>query len=153
MAERWVSKVSNDTVFIERLLERVTVPIAILATVYVILAYFVLPALWTHHEHQPRLVHQPMLTATPQGIPGDPINVGFVGDREDVVRAMHEAGWLAANDVTVRSSIEIIGSVLLDRPYQTAPMSALYYEGRSEDLAYEKPDGISANRRHHVRLW
>jgi hypothetical protein len=94
-----------------------------------------------------------MLTATRQGIPGDPINVGFVGDREDIIRAMHEAGWFAANEVTLRSSVAIIGSVMLNRPYQAAPVSPLYYEGRSEDLAYELPDGVSANRRHHVRLW
>jgi hypothetical protein len=153
MAKQRVSKASNGPDLTERLLERLTVPIAILATVYVILAYIVLPALWTHHERQPRLAHRPMLTATRQGIPGDPINVGFVGGREDIIRAMHEAGWFAANDVTLRSSVAIIGSVLLDRPYQTAPVSPLYYEGRSEDLAYEMPDGVSANRRHHVRLW
>src|SRR5476649_1780797 len=105
MQDRKVSRPLDEmssTIPIERLLERITVPIAILATVYVILAYIILPALWTHHEHQPRLVHQPMLTATRQGIPGDPINVGFVGDREDIIRAMHEAGWFAANEVTLR---------------------------------------------------
>jgi hypothetical protein len=148
-----VSKVSNDPEFIERLLERVTVPIAVLATIYFVFAYIVFPAVWTHYERQPRLAHQPMLTVTRQGIPGDPINVGFVGDREDIIRALHEAGWFAANEVTLRSSVAIIGSVLLNRPYQTAPVSALYYEGRSEDLAFEVPDGVSANRRHHVRLW
>ena len=134
-------------------MKRALIAIAALAALYAILAYIVLPALWTHHERQPQLADRPMLTATRQGIPGDPINVGFVGDREDIIRSMHEAGWFAANDVTLRSSVEIIGSVLLDRPYRAAPVSVLYYEGRSEDLAYERPDGVSANRRHHVRLW
>ena len=32
-------------------------------------------------------------------------------------------------------------------------MSSLFYEGRREDLAFEKPDGRSADRRHHVRFW
>src|SRR5471032_2946301 len=134
-------------------MKRVLIAIAALAALYTILAYFVLPALWTHHARQPRLADRPMLTTTRQGISGDPINVGFVGDREDIIRAMHAAGWFAANDVTLQSSVEIIGSVLLDRPYRAAPVSALYYEGRSEDLAYEMPDGVSANRRHHIRLW
>jgi hypothetical protein len=153
MAEPQVKNVSNNPDPIERLLERVTVPIAVLATVYLLVAYIALPALWTHHERQPGLADRPMLTSTRQGIPGDPINVGFVGDREDIIRAMHEAGWFAANDVTLRSSVAIIGSVLLDRPYQSAPVSPLYYEGRLEELAFELPDGGSANRRHHVRLW
>jgi hypothetical protein len=70
-----------------------------------------------------------------------------VGDREDLIRAMDMAGWFAANDVTFRSSVEIIGSVLLHRPFSTAPVSTLYYDGRPEDLAFEIPDGASANRR------
>jgi hypothetical protein len=32
-------------------------------------------------------------------------------------------------------------------------MSHLYYEGKREDLAFEKPIGKSADRRHHVRFW
>jgi LssY C-terminus len=125
----------------------------VLAALYAILAYFVVPAAWRHHRHQPGLSAKPVLTFTAQNIPGDPINVGFVGDQEDLILAMHEAGWSAADTITLRSSIAIIGSVLLDRPYCTAPVSPLFYEGRVEDLAFEKPDGVSADRRHHVRLW
>ncbi|MGB9396563.1 MAG: LssY C-terminal domain-containing protein, partial [Pseudolabrys sp.] len=31
--------------------------------------------------------------------------------------------------------------------------SPLFYEGRREDLAFEKPVGDSADRRNHVRFW
>ena len=95
----------------------------------------------------------PMVTHTAQGIPGDPINVGLVGNDKDVLCAMQAAGWYPADPVTLRSSIEIAGSVLLDRPYRDAPVSNLYYLGRREDLAFEKPDGRSADHRHHVRFW
>src|SRR6266568_7456777 len=54
---------------------------------------------------------------------------------------------------TRQTPVEIIGSVLLDRPYKAAPVSPLFFEGRQQDLAFEKPDGISADRRQHVRLW
>jgi hypothetical protein len=121
--------------------------------VYALLAYLVLPAFWTHHEHQKGLATLPMVTLTAQGIPGDPINVGLVGDARDVLCAMQTAGWYPADPVTLRSSIEIAGSVVLDRPYHAAPISNLYYLGRREDLAFEKPDGRSADRRHHVRFW
>jgi LssY C-terminus len=120
---------------------------------YALLAYLVLPALWTHYEHQKGLAKLPMVTRTAQGIPGDPINVGLVGDQRDVVCAMHEAGWYPADPITLKSSIEIVGSVLLDRPYKDAPVSILYYLGRREDLAFEKPVGASADRRNHVRYW
>jgi LssY C-terminus len=122
-------------------------------TAYTLLAYLVLPAVWTHHEHQKRLAGLPMVTLTAQGIPGDPINVGLVGDTKDVLCAMQAAGWYPADPVTLRSSIEIAGSVLLDRPYRDAPVSPLYYLGRREDLAFEKPVGSSADHRHHVRFW
>jgi hypothetical protein len=121
--------------------------------VYLMLAYLTLPALWRHHEHEPGLASLPMVTRTASGIPGDALNVGLVGSQEDVLRAMHEAGWFPADPITLRTSIKIVGSVLLDRPYRDAPVSSLYYEGRKEQLAFEKPAGRSADRRHHVRLW
>jgi len=94
-----------------------------------------------------------MVTRTADGIPGDALNVGLVGSKEDIIRAMHAADWFPADPITLRTSIEIIGSVMLDRPYHDAPVSPLYYQGKKEQLAFEKPDGRSADRRHHVRLW
>jgi hypothetical protein len=126
--------------------------IAVIAT-YGIAAYIVLPLLWTHYEHQRALANLPMVTRTAQGIAGDPLNVGLVGARETVLCAMHAAGWFPADPITFRSSVEIIGSVVLDRPYRDAPVSPLFYLGRREDLAFEKTVGASADRRHHVRLW
>jgi hypothetical protein len=116
-------------------------------------AYVLLPQAWTHYEHQKGLAGLTMVTHTSQDIPGDPINVGLVGTREDVLCAMHAAGWYPADPITFRSSVEIIGSVILRRPYDDAPVSTLYYQGRHQDLAFEKPVGESADRRHHVRFW
>jgi hypothetical protein len=126
---------------------------AVLLSGYALLAYVVLPSAWTHYEHQRRLAGRPMVTHTGQGIPGDALNVGLVGSQDDVVRAMHAAGWFPADPITLRSSLGIIDSVLLHRPYHEAPVSPLFYQGRREDLAYEKPVGSSADQRHHVRFW
>ena len=120
---------------------------------YALLAYVALPSAWTHYEHQRGLAGRPMVTHTEQGIPGDALNVGLVGSQEDVVRAMHAAGWYPADQITLRSSLGIIDSVLLHRPDRDAPVSPLFYQGRREDLAYEKPVGSSADQRHHVRFW
>ena len=120
---------------------------------YVLMAYVVLPLAWTHYEHQKGLAGMTMVTHTRQGIPGDPINVGLVGSKADVLCATHAAGWYPADPITLRSSIEIVGSVLLDRPYHDAPVSNLYFQDRREDLAFEKPVGRSADRRSHVRFW
>jgi hypothetical protein len=122
-------------------------------SIYVVVSYLILPATWARIEHEPGLSKRAMVTSTAQGIPGDAINVGLIGAREDVVSAFHAAGWYPADPVTLRTSIEIIGSVLLDRSYNNAPVSPLYFDERREDLAFEKPAGASADRRQHVRLW
>jgi len=127
--------------------------LAAVIVAYVTVSYLILPATWSRIEHEPGLSHLPMLTSTAQGIPGGPINVGLIGTSEDVISAFHIAGWYAADPITLRTSAEIVGSVLFDRPYRDAPVSPLFFEGRREDLAFEKPDGISADRRQHVRLW
>jgi hypothetical protein len=134
-------------------LRRAAMLVLVILGGYGLLAYLVLPGFWTHYEHQRGLADMPMVTRTGQGIPGDPMNVGLIGDLGDVVCAMHAAGWYPADRITLKSSIEIVGSVLLDRPYKDAPVSNLYYLGRREDLAYEKPIGASADRRNHVRYW
>jgi len=130
----------------------IAIAVAILGA-YGLLAYILLPLAWTHYEHQKSLQGHSMLTHTSQGIPGGPLNVGLVGAKEDVVCAMHAAGWYPADPITLRTSLQIIGSVVLDRPYPDAPVSNLYYQGRREDMAFEKPHGSSADQRNHVRFW
>jgi hypothetical protein len=136
-----------------RRLQRVLLWLLFSVLAYTALAYVVLPAFWTHYEHQKGLANMSMVTRTAQGIPGDPINVGLIGNEKEVLCAMNAAGWFPADPVTFRSSIEIAGSVLLDRAYHDAPVSPLFYLDRREDLAFEKPAGTSADHRHHVRFW
>lgn len=124
-----------------------------LICLYLATAYLVLPLLWTHYEHEPGLARHPMVTVTADGIPGDPINVGLVGTEAEAIRALAAANWYPADAVTLKTSIEIAGSVLFDRPYRDAPVSPLFYEGRKQDFAFEKPVGNNADRRNHVRLW
>ncbi len=121
--------------------------------VWLLSAYMILPALWRHYEHQPALESAPKTTRTAEGIPGDPLNVGLIGTEEEVVQAMIDLGWDAADPVTAESSFLIAYSVLLDRPYAEAPVSDLFVFGRKQDLAFEMPVGASASRRHHVRFW
>lgn len=94
-----------------------------------------------------------MVTTTEQAIPADPINVGVVSSKEVVVRAFAAARRDPADKVTLRASIDIGLSVVLDRPDLDAPVSPLFFEGRMQDLAFEKPVGGSADKRNHVRFW
>ena len=62
-----------------------------------------LPLLWRHYEHQQGLAAKPMITETADGIPGDPLNVGLVGDEAEVHRIMLAAGWHPADPITLRT--------------------------------------------------
>ena len=132
---------------------RATIWLASLLAAYLALAYVAAPEFWTFRERGFRDQRFEMLTHTPQGIPGDPINVGLVGSEKELVHAFAVAGWDTADGVTLKTAIEIGESVLFDRPYPDAPVSRLLFEGRAQDLAFEKPVGGSADRRHHVRFW
>jgi hypothetical protein len=134
---------------IRRSLE-IFVPVLI---VYFVAAYFLLPSVWRHYEHQKKLDGLPMVTTTAQGIPADPINLGMVGSSKDILCAMRNAGWYAADPITWKSSLDISRSVIFDQPYPKAPVSNLFYARRKEDLAFEKPFGKSADQRSHIRLW
>ena len=120
---------------------------------YALAAYGLAPTLWRHYERQGALADTSMTTVTKLGIPGDALNVGLEGARNDVLCAMRLAGWSAADPVTLRTSVRIVGSVLAHRAYVAAPVSPLLWSGRAQDLAFEKPSGVSPSTRHHVRFW
>ena len=120
---------------------------------YIGLAYVLAPAVWRHYEHHPAMAAAPKTTLSPEGTPGDPLNVGLIGLQEEVVRAFLAAGWTPADPITLRSSLGIAESVLLERPDPAAPVSPEYLWGRRQDLALEQAVGGSARERHHVRLW
>lgn len=127
--------------------------LAIGLAAYLAVCYFLVPELWIFHDDRRKQPLSPMVTTTEQGIAGDPINVGLVGTKEQIIRAFNAAGWDAADRVTLRSSVDIGLSVVLDRPDLDAPVSPLFYDGRKQDLAFEKPVGRSADQRNHVRFW
>jgi hypothetical protein len=132
---------------------RATTWLTAFCAAYLVLAYIAAPEFWTFHDRGFRTHRFEMVTHTPQGIPGDPIHVGLVGTKKELIHAFAIAGWDTADAVTLKTAIDIGESVLFSRPYPDAPISRLLFEGRAQDLAFEKPVGDSADRRHHVRFW
>jgi hypothetical protein len=122
--------------------------------VWLVVAYLALPVMWKRHERRhPALENAPTITHTGSMIPGDPINLSFIGQEADLVGAMLAAGWHPADAITLKSSLRIAESTLFHRAYLDAPVSNLFLYGRKEDLAFEKPAGPDASKRHHVRFW
>ncbi|HEV2596163.1 MAG TPA: LssY C-terminal domain-containing protein [Sphingomicrobium sp.] len=127
--------------------------IILLLSLWLALAYGELPRLWSKHEHKKVGPREEIVSYTSQDIPADPINLRLTGDSSSVRCAFQRAGWSLADPLSARSAVGIVTSVLLQRPYPQAPVSSLYFQNRLQDLAFEKDEGRSAHRRHHVRLW
>jgi hypothetical protein len=134
---------------------RTAVALGVVLCAYLLVAYGILPLVWTEVErgHHPALKGLPRVTYNADGIPADPLNVALVGDEAEVIAAMLAARWHPADPITLGSSLKIAESVVLHRPDPDAPVSPLYVFGRKQDLAFEQDVGGSADQRHHVRWW
>lgn len=126
--------------------------VAILIT-YVLVAYVLIPALLRLINFILRPTHIPLYSTTPDGFACDPINVGVIGTRTQMVRAMKSAGWYQADKRTPRTLFKMIVATLTRRPYPTAPFSTLYLFGRGQDIGFELPIDNQPDERHHVRFW
>src|SRR5690349_7414643 len=81
---------------------------AMIILLYLLVAYVIIPRVWKREvRHHPQLFDAPRLTHTPNGIPGDPLNVALLGSESNVVRAMLMAKWDPADPLTLRSSLRI----------------------------------------------
>jgi hypothetical protein len=133
---------------------RVTKLLAVAATAYWLFCYTVAPVVWRRVLHwHPALEMAPVVTHTPYGMPGDPVNVVLIGTEDQVVRALAAAGWHPADAITLRSSLRIVRSSVMHSSYEDAPVSTLLLFGRRQDLAFEQEVGTDARERHHVRFW
>ena len=77
-------------------------------------------------------------TRTPDGLLGDPVNIGLIGTEEQIHQVMQDAGWTRADDVTLVSSWKIIISTITRRSYAEAPVSPLKIFGKTQAFAYQK---------------
>jgi hypothetical protein len=94
----------------------------------------------------------PMRTATHAGVPGDPINLAFVGSHETLMEAFNKIGALEAQALSLRSDLRIATAALARKSYPTAPVSDLFLFKRAEDFAIEYELGWVAQR-YHARFW
>ena len=90
---------------------------------------------------------------TDVGVLGDPINLALDGSEADIHAAMTRAGWVRAEELTIRSSWGIVLSSVLRRPYPEAPVSSLFLFGQRQAFAYQQEVDGNASQRHHVRFW
>jgi hypothetical protein len=126
--------------------------IALFAT-YVATAYVLIPAIIRVIRIFIVPKHIPLYSITPDGFASDPINVGIIGSKQGIEKAMQKAGWYPADKRTLRNLLRLAKSMLTRKPYLTAPFSTLYLFGRKQDLSFQKPYTDDPSHRHHVRFW
>jgi LssY C-terminus len=137
-----------------RLWKRAVGFVGVLALAYLGLAYFLMPAYWTHYARRhPAFDDIPRITYTGDKLPGDPLNVALVGTEVQLKKIMLAARWYPADELTFRSCLEIAAASVLKLHYNDAPVSNLYLFGRKQDLAFQQPVGNNPRHRHHVRFW
>ena len=62
--------------------------------VYLLLAYLILPEVWTHHEREPGLASLPMVTRTAAGISATPnVGIGRQQGKTSFVPCMRPIGF------------------------------------------------------------
>ncbi|HEY1392987.1 MAG TPA: LssY C-terminal domain-containing protein [Methylibium sp.] len=124
------------------------------ALIYGLTAYEFVPSVWRFVERRhPALDRMGTCAFTKVGIPGDPLNLAFIGSEEALQRAMLRAGWQPADPITLKSSLRIAVDSVVHRPYLDAPVSDLYINGKKQDLAFEQAAAGDPSKRHHVRFW
>jgi hypothetical protein len=98
------------------------------------------------------LADAPQRAAGKDGKPGDPLNLVFIGNVEQIRQTFEQAGWAEAEKLTGKSFFETVRAVMANKGYGSAPVSQLYLYGRAEDLAFQKMLNTFA-KRHHLRIW
>lgn len=126
--------------------------VAVLAT-YALGAYVLIPALIRLIRSVRPVKHLPHYCVTPDGFASDPLNIGVIGTRHQLIDAMERSGWQVADERNLRTLTRQVLSVLLQHSYARAPVSNLYLFGRKQDIAFEVHIPGQLASRHHVRFW
>ncbi len=120
---------------------------------YLFTAYVAIPSILRVVRVVSKPKHIPLYCTTPDGFASDPINIGIIGTKQQVVDAMQAAGWYMADDRTPKTLIRMIVSIVFRHPYPHAPFSPLYLLGRAQDVGFQIPVDDNPVHRHHVRFW
>ena len=83
---------------------------------------------------------------------GDPLNLVIVGNFNEVAAAFARRGWLPAEETYTTAVWKTIKSFLFGSRYRYSPVSSLYFYGRHQDFARQKPRH-DIHERNHLRLW
>jgi hypothetical protein len=94
----------------------------------------------------------PQRSTTKKSVSADLLNLVFLGSREQVQAAFHEAGWHNSDPVSRHSFERNFYALLNNSGYAQQPMSTFLLDGKPEDMNWQK--GLNSyGRRDHLRIW
>jgi len=116
-----------------------------------------------YETHEVQKVDLPGLVAALEAMPccvrdgkgkdkGDPLNIAFVGDLQDLYYAFMRAGWDETETIYGASLIKTGMSAITGGAYRYSPVSALYVFDRPQDAAMQRAR-TSIHERNHLRIW
>jgi len=104
-------------------------------------------------ELRAALENLPCCTTNEEGTEfGDPLNLVIVGRFDEVAAAFVRRGWLPAEETYTSAALKTIKSYFFGSRYRYSPVSSLYFDGRHQDFARQKPRH-DIHERNHLRLW
>jgi len=83
---------------------------------------------------------------------GDPLNLVFVGEFDDILLQLTRAGWDETETLSARTAWRTSMAFLSRSQYRYSPVSNLYAFGRKQDFAMQRARE-TINERNHLRLW
>jgi len=96
----------------------------------------------------------PKISESVNGLPAEPINIIFIGQRSNLDQAFTQSSWFLLDGPSIKSYSNIIISILLNKSYPQTPGLPVFWDTQVNQFAYGKPTSTnSVSSREHIHLW
>lgn len=97
----------------------------------------------------------PARTESLIGSPLEPVSIIVMApDDASLVDVLNAAGWQVADPPTIPTLSRAALAAWLDRPYATAPITPVFWDGWPQDFGFQRSVADQGLRqRHHARFW
>lgn len=96
----------------------------------------------------------PKVSESIRSLPAEPINIIFVGQKQDLDTAFIQSGWYLLDGPSIKSYTKIITSIIFAKAYPQTPGLPVFWDTQPNQFAYGKPTSpTSITSREHIHLW
>lgn len=96
----------------------------------------------------------PKISESITGAPAEPVNIIIVSDQKTLHQAFIKANWVELDQLSLKSSLKLINSVIKKKPYPQTPGLPVFWDTEPNSLGYGQPTEENlASSRHHIHLW